>query len=156
MQLKSLRVGYLESEGSIDERRELQALSELGVKLVPIQLPSDLPVWEMTLVLNTEAATVFDHYTKQGETEGLNPASEVAMRNNIGDPNTYSSFESWFGQFKDFIAKKDKKLQTLNLLSDVLDQFNISGEGNFLSFTTNGPIVSSIFTGLSELVGLST
>lgn len=70
--VRTLRVGYQESEGAIDKRPELQALEQLGVALTPIELPNDLPVSEMTMVLNTEAATNFDHYTKRGETEGLN------------------------------------------------------------------------------------
>ena len=66
------RVGYLENEGAIEKREELQALKDLGVELKPIKLPHDFPVSEITMVLNTESATNFDHYTKRGETEGPN------------------------------------------------------------------------------------
>ena len=49
-----------------------EVLQKMGVQLVPIQLPKDLPVWAMTMILNVEAATVFDHFTRQNVTEGLN------------------------------------------------------------------------------------
>jgi Asp-tRNA(Asn)/Glu-tRNA(Gln) amidotransferase A subunit family amidase len=70
--LHTLRVGYVESEGGVDKRPELLALRELGVQLKPIKLPTDMPIWDMTLILNTEAAAVFDQFTKDGEVEGLN------------------------------------------------------------------------------------
>jgi hypothetical protein len=37
-----------------------------------VQLPETLPVSAMTIVLNTEAATVFDELTRNNITEGLN------------------------------------------------------------------------------------
>ncbi|MCA9122780.1 MAG: amidase [Planctomycetaceae bacterium] len=72
-ELSTLRVGYLSSEGDvIEDREELRILKKLGVQLSPIQLPDSLPVWAMTLVLNTEAATVFDELNRNNVTEGLN------------------------------------------------------------------------------------
>ena len=56
----------------IEDREELRILKKLGVQLSPIQLPDSLPVWAMTLVLNTEAATVFDELNRNNVTEGLN------------------------------------------------------------------------------------
>jgi Asp-tRNA(Asn)/Glu-tRNA(Gln) amidotransferase A subunit family amidase/Asp-tRNA(Asn)/Glu-tRNA(Gln) amidotransferase C subunit len=69
----SLRVGYIEeSNVAAEDRADLRVLRELGVQLVPIRLPDTLPVWAMTIVLNTEAATVFDELTRNNVTEGLN------------------------------------------------------------------------------------
>lgn len=70
--LRALRVGYIENERTPRERTELQVLKELGVRLVPIQLPSKLPVGALRLILTTEAAASFDHLTRQGVKEGLN------------------------------------------------------------------------------------
>ncbi|MBI2481619.1 MAG: amidase [Planctomycetia bacterium] len=71
--LSSLRVGYIEeSNVAAEDRAELRVLRELGVQLVPIRLPDTLPVWAMTIILNTEAATVFDELTRNNVTEGLN------------------------------------------------------------------------------------
>jgi len=72
-ELSALRVGYIEeSNVAAEDRADLRVLRELGVQLVPIRLPDTLPVWAMTIVLNTEAATVFDELTRNNVTEGLN------------------------------------------------------------------------------------
>ena len=69
--LSDLTIGYFENEESIDERDDLAVLRKLGVKLVPVQLPKT-PARPLTLILDTEAATVFDELTRKGITEGLN------------------------------------------------------------------------------------
>ncbi len=72
-QLSNLRVGFIEDDQvPTEERKELQNLRELGVQLVPIRVPDSLPVWAMTIILNTEAATVFDELNRNNVTEGLN------------------------------------------------------------------------------------
>jgi Asp-tRNA(Asn)/Glu-tRNA(Gln) amidotransferase A subunit family amidase len=70
--LRSLKVGYVETSTPADERAELRVLAELGVKLVPIRLPGTHPVESLRLILDTEAAAVFDELTREGITEGLN------------------------------------------------------------------------------------
>lgn len=73
VELRSLRVGYLEDERRPDRPRpELDALRSLGVTLVPITLPGSLPTSSVTMMLGTEAATVFDAITREHITEGLN------------------------------------------------------------------------------------
>ncbi|MEX0820045.1 MAG: amidase [Pirellulaceae bacterium] len=71
--LSALRVGFIEQpDRPREDRAELQVLQKLGVQLVPIRLPETLPVWAMTIILNTEAATVFDELNRNNVTEGLN------------------------------------------------------------------------------------
>jgi Asp-tRNA(Asn)/Glu-tRNA(Gln) amidotransferase A subunit family amidase len=70
-EVKSLRVGYFENDKPLDERTEIGVLRELGVTLVPIKLPNSLPVSALTLILNTEAAAVFDELTRKGVREGI-------------------------------------------------------------------------------------
>jgi Asp-tRNA(Asn)/Glu-tRNA(Gln) amidotransferase A subunit family amidase len=67
----SLRVGYIEGKRPLDERPEIGVLRELGVKLVAIKLPDKYPVGELTVILDTEAAAVFDTLTRQGIREGI-------------------------------------------------------------------------------------
>ena len=69
--LKALRVGYIEGKKSADERDELRVLRDLGVTLLPIKLPENLPVRSLRFILSTEAATAFDDITREGVTEGL-------------------------------------------------------------------------------------
>jgi Asp-tRNA(Asn)/Glu-tRNA(Gln) amidotransferase A subunit family amidase len=70
-ELKSLKVGYFEGGPPVDERPETAVLKKLGVTLVPIKLPSDLPASALTLILNTEAAAAFDELTRMGIRDGI-------------------------------------------------------------------------------------
>ena len=70
--LRSLKVGYAEENTPVADRDELRVLKDLGVKLVPIKLPSKYPVNALTMILDTEAAAVFDEFARQGITDGLN------------------------------------------------------------------------------------
>jgi Asp-tRNA(Asn)/Glu-tRNA(Gln) amidotransferase A subunit family amidase len=55
----------------LEERPEIRVLRDLGVQLVPVRLPNQYPVSALTLILNTEAAAVFDTLTRQGVSEGI-------------------------------------------------------------------------------------
>jgi len=69
--LASLRIGYFEGERPEEEQHAVRVLRELGATLVPIQLPDDLPVEPLTVILDTEASAVFDDLTRQGVREGI-------------------------------------------------------------------------------------
>jgi Asp-tRNA(Asn)/Glu-tRNA(Gln) amidotransferase A subunit family amidase len=69
--LRSLRVGYVEGRRPVDERNELKVLRDLGVQLVPIKLPDNVPIGPLRLILSVEAAASFDDITRQGVSEGL-------------------------------------------------------------------------------------
>jgi len=71
--LRTFTVGYLETDKAAEDRAELQVLRDLGVKLVPMKLPDQFPVWALTIILNVEAATVFDELTRQHVNEGIGP-----------------------------------------------------------------------------------
>ena len=70
--LRSLRVGYVESDKPVKQRDELTVLRDLGVTLIPIKLPDRQPATALRLILTVEAAAAFDELTRQGITEGLN------------------------------------------------------------------------------------
>jgi Asp-tRNA(Asn)/Glu-tRNA(Gln) amidotransferase A subunit family amidase len=63
--LKEIRVGYFEGNGD-DDREELRVLKEAGAKLVPVTLPSELPVGALLLILTVEASAAFDDLTRAG------------------------------------------------------------------------------------------
>jgi Asp-tRNA(Asn)/Glu-tRNA(Gln) amidotransferase A subunit family amidase len=70
--LRTMKVGYIEGDTAIKDRVELQILLDLGVRLVPIKLPSRYPIDALRMILGTEAAAVFDELTRKGITDGLN------------------------------------------------------------------------------------
>src|SRR5205807_4928187 len=70
-ELRTLKVGYVETNVAAKDRPELGVLRELGVKLIPIKLPEKQPLGAMRIILNVEAATAFDDLTRQGDGEGL-------------------------------------------------------------------------------------
>lgn len=69
--VKELRVGYTKELFEADygnrdaDAATLERLRELGVKLVPIELP-DLPVEALSYILTAEAAAAFDELTRSG------------------------------------------------------------------------------------------
>jgi Asp-tRNA(Asn)/Glu-tRNA(Gln) amidotransferase A subunit family amidase len=78
--LRALKVGYVEDGRAAETRDDLRVLRDLGVKLVPIKLPSKYPVGAISLILGTEAAAAFDDLTREGVTEGLNNWPETFRR----------------------------------------------------------------------------
>lgn len=69
--LRTFRVGYFEEGPNAITERELAVLKDLGVKLVPIKLPSKYPIGSLLVILNTESAAVFDELTRRGISEGI-------------------------------------------------------------------------------------
>ncbi len=78
--LRTLKVGYFDSGTAADKRDDLRVLRDLGVKLVPLKLPSKYPVDALEIILGTEAATAFDDLTRAGVTEGLNAWPQTFRR----------------------------------------------------------------------------
>ncbi|MFZ5623276.1 MAG: amidase [Gemmatimonadota bacterium] len=75
--LTGLRVGYLKSAFEADhptkafDDQALQVLRGLGVDLVPVDLPTDLPVTALRIILSAEAAAAFDELTRTGEDDRM-------------------------------------------------------------------------------------
>jgi Asp-tRNA(Asn)/Glu-tRNA(Gln) amidotransferase A subunit family amidase len=70
--LRALRVGYFENQADEAYQQQVDALRAIGLQLQPIVLPEGLPAEAMAMILNVEAATVFDGLTRQNITDGLN------------------------------------------------------------------------------------
>jgi Asp-tRNA(Asn)/Glu-tRNA(Gln) amidotransferase A subunit family amidase len=76
--LRGLKIGYFEDRAkAADDRDELKVLRDLGATLIPIRLPQDYPASAVVLMLDTEAAAVFDELTRKHVTEGLNDWPET-------------------------------------------------------------------------------
>jgi Asp-tRNA(Asn)/Glu-tRNA(Gln) amidotransferase A subunit family amidase len=74
--LEGIRVGYLASafeaggERIPSDRRVLEVLQGLGVELLPVELPGEVPVGALRTILSAEAAAAFDDLTRSGQ-DGL-------------------------------------------------------------------------------------
>jgi Asp-tRNA(Asn)/Glu-tRNA(Gln) amidotransferase A subunit family amidase len=73
-----LKIGFIEEPSRpLEKRPELRVLRELGLELTPIKLPTEYPLHAITLMLDTEAAAVFDELTRHHVSEGLNSWPET-------------------------------------------------------------------------------
>jgi len=77
LNLKRLRIGFLQadSENQKGERRTndlatLQTIRDLGIELIPMELPQ-YPVNNISFLLSTEAAAAFDELTLSGQDDWL-------------------------------------------------------------------------------------
>jgi len=71
--VRGRKVGFFADDARpAGDRAALRVLRDLGVELVPIELPQRLPASAMTIILNTEAACVFDELVRTNNLEGLN------------------------------------------------------------------------------------
>lgn len=70
--LDGIRIGYVRSRTPDQDRPELEAFRKRKATLIPISLPDGKPVWEMTSMLEMEAATAFANVTRDHITEDLN------------------------------------------------------------------------------------
>jgi Asp-tRNA(Asn)/Glu-tRNA(Gln) amidotransferase A subunit family amidase len=68
--LKSLKIGYLKREFEKDygnkenDKASLEMLQKLGAELVPFDLPEQLPVSALSIILSAEAGAAFDELTR--------------------------------------------------------------------------------------------
>src|SRR5690606_6061925 len=66
---KNLKIGYLKSDFDkdydfkINDSLSLNKLREMGAELIPIELP-DLPVNDISIILDSEAGAAFDELTR--------------------------------------------------------------------------------------------
>jgi Asp-tRNA(Asn)/Glu-tRNA(Gln) amidotransferase A subunit family amidase len=82
IELSQLRIGYLKSvfdQEPSEQQREsraadflaLDVLRNLGAELIPFELPDDLPIGAMRIILNAEAGTAFNDLTLSGRDDEL-------------------------------------------------------------------------------------
>jgi Asp-tRNA(Asn)/Glu-tRNA(Gln) amidotransferase A subunit family amidase len=75
--LDTIRVGYLKKAFEEDHKTKknddgvLEVLRGAGIELVPFQLPEDLPVEPLAIILSAEAAAAFDELTRSNRDDLL-------------------------------------------------------------------------------------
>lgn len=71
--LSKLRIGRVEGvRTSREDEITLNTLEELGATIVPVKLPTGLPVWQTCLMLDVEAGTIFHDLVADQNDAGLN------------------------------------------------------------------------------------
>lgn len=87
--IKNLKVGYLKSlfESKYHNRANdsiaLNVLRSLGVQLQPVELPTDLPVNALIIILSAEAAAAFDDLTRSNRDSLLTSQRKNAWPNSF-------------------------------------------------------------------------
>lgn len=87
--IKKLKVGYLKTLFDADyptkanDQKTLDVLRSLGVELIPVELPTDIPVAAIRLMLSAEAAAAFDELTRSNRDSLLTDQRKFAW------PNTF-------------------------------------------------------------------
>lgn len=69
--LKSLKVGIFEGGQTATRNEVLDVLRNLGLQLVPIKLPTNVPVNAMRTILTAEASAAFDDLTRNNVSDGI-------------------------------------------------------------------------------------
>jgi Asp-tRNA(Asn)/Glu-tRNA(Gln) amidotransferase A subunit family amidase len=87
--LKGLRVGYLKSlfgmrsPNRASDSTALETFRKLGADLIPVELPDDIPVQALRIILSAEAAAAFDDLTRS------NRDTLLVAQNDYAWPNTF-------------------------------------------------------------------
>jgi Asp-tRNA(Asn)/Glu-tRNA(Gln) amidotransferase A subunit family amidase len=82
-----LRIGYIKSAFEADyaaktqDQASLTELSNQGIDLIPLELPSNLPINILALIISAEAAAAFDDLTRTGTDDQLTRQDKSAAPN---------------------------------------------------------------------------
>lgn len=75
--MRKIRVGYLktafehDSINRINSEASLETLRKMGYELIPIEMPKDMPIQALSIILEAEAAAAFDELTRSGKVDLL-------------------------------------------------------------------------------------
>jgi Asp-tRNA(Asn)/Glu-tRNA(Gln) amidotransferase A subunit family amidase len=78
--LKDLRVGVVEGRAGAPSAEDRKVLESLGVRLVPITLPTKLPVQALQFILSVEASAAFDDITRAGTLDEIGRSWPATFR----------------------------------------------------------------------------
>jgi Asp-tRNA(Asn)/Glu-tRNA(Gln) amidotransferase A subunit family amidase len=120
--LAGIKVGFFESAfqaervGKGRDDVALDRLRSLGVKLIPVELPTDLPIEALKIVL-VEAAAAFDQITRTGEIDSLKEQHET------GWPNFFRS--SRMVPAVEYLQANRVRTMLMHRLAEVFDQVDV-------------------------------
>jgi Asp-tRNA(Asn)/Glu-tRNA(Gln) amidotransferase A subunit family amidase len=121
--LKKLRVGYFKSlfddsyGAKANDAKVLEVIRGLGVELIPVELPTDIPVVPLRLMLTAEAAASFDELTRTNLDDVLTDQRRQAW------PNTFRAAR--FIPAVEYINASRLRYQLIQLYHDKLKDFDV-------------------------------
>jgi len=127
-----IRIGRVtNATASPPDQAALDILQDLGVTLVEIELPRDIPEWSLASMLDVEAACIFQKLTRTGNVEGLNTW-----------PNTFRA--AHFVSAVDYLQASRVRLELMKRMAAVFSQINLYVGGDDLGITnlTGHPTLS--------------
>ena len=77
LNIKKLRVGYLKKdfsgkyESNANDSLALEGLRKSGIELIPVELPNDIPIEDLSIILTAEAGAAFDELTRTGQDDQM-------------------------------------------------------------------------------------
>jgi len=132
-----LRIGYLKAAFEADHRtkefdtKALEALKRLGVELIPVELPSDLPTGGLRVILSAEAAAAFDEVTRSGRDDQMVEQTRFAW------PNSFRV--SRFIPAVEYIQANRARTLLMQRMDEVMGPIDVlvtpTGGGNLLTIT---------------------
>jgi Asp-tRNA(Asn)/Glu-tRNA(Gln) amidotransferase A subunit family amidase len=132
-----LRIGYLKAAFEADHRtkefdtKALDALKSLGIELIPIELPSDLPTAGLRVILSAEAAAAFDEVTRSGRDDQMVEQTRFAW------PNSFRV--SRFIPAVEYIQANRARTLLMQRMDEVMGPIDVlvtpTGGGNLLTIT---------------------
>ena len=145
IKLKKLRIGYLKGdfekekgERKDNDERALQKMRELGVELIPVELPN-YRLGNISFVLSTEGAAAFDELTRSGRDDLLKQQDSGSWPNTFRERRFVPAVEYLQAQRIRYLL-----IQDTARMFDKVDLFlapSVGGRSTLLSNLTGHPCV---------------
>jgi Asp-tRNA(Asn)/Glu-tRNA(Gln) amidotransferase A subunit family amidase len=137
--LRKLRIGYTQASFDSPDRNgnaveynraAVEALRHISPELIPVEMPTDLPVNALGIILNAESAAAFDELTRSGR--------DASMEETSSWPNSFR--EARFIPAVEYIqANRIRTLlmQQMAAVMEKVDVFMSTSGGNSVLMVTN-------------------
>ena len=136
--IASLRVGYYKSafeeehrESEFDDRA-LAALRQMGIELIPVELPTDVPVDAIRFVLSAEGAASFDELTRSNRDDLLVRQGAGAWPNSFRQSRMIPAVE-----YIQANRARTMLMGAMDAVMDGIDVFVTPSYGGSVLLTTN-------------------
>jgi Asp-tRNA(Asn)/Glu-tRNA(Gln) amidotransferase A subunit family amidase len=144
--IKKLKVGYLQTafESTYPTKEKdhavLDVIRSLGIELVPLELPQNIPVGAIRIMLSAEAAAAFDDLTRTNIDETLTDQRRNAW------PNTFRAAR--FIPAVDYINASRLRSELIEAYHEMTKDFDVIISPSF----ANGQLLTTNLTGHPCLV----